>query len=213
MAHTPPEVLSKNFGLCMTSIAKLPKDDLYIFQGKVPPSLEQDRAAAGGPSVQSRIQYTFKMSKMAPTKKTAGGEVRVVDSHLFPANTAIAAGLVNIKPGGMRELHWHPNASEWQFWISGLGRMTVFFAQGNAHTQDYRGGDVGYVPKVASHYILNTGKTDLTYLEIFKTAHFQDISLNNWLRRLPPELVTAHLNLDKAEIEKIPSEKFEVLPG
>lgn len=213
MAHTPPSVLSKNFGLGKAAIAKLPKGPLYIFPGKVPPSLEQDRAAAGGPSAQSKIEYTFKMAAMAPTRKTAGGEVRVVDSTIFPATTAIAAGLVHIKPGGMRELHWHPNASEWQYWLAGKGRMTVFFAEGNAHTQDFNANDAGFVPRDAGHYIENTGDGDLTYLEIFKTNKFADVSLNNWLRHLPPELVAAHLNLDAAEIAKIPSAKNEVLPG
>jgi oxalate decarboxylase len=211
--HTPPEVLAKNFGLGASAIAKLPPDPLYIFPGKVPPSLEQDIAAAGGKAVESPINYTFKMAAMPPTKKNAGGEVRVVDSHIFPASKTVAAGLVTVKPGGMRELHWHPNASEWQFYISGKARMTVFAAQSDAHTADFNSADVGFIPRAAGHYIENTGDADLVYLEIFKTSEFQDISLNNWLRRLPPELVTAHLNLDAAEIRKIPAEKQEVLAG
>ena len=46
-------------------------------------------------------------------------EARIVDSRNFPAEQNIAAALLTIKPGGMRELHWHPNASEWQYYISG----------------------------------------------------------------------------------------------
>jgi len=40
---------------------------------------------------------------------------------------------------------------------------------------------------------------------------FQDVSLNNWLRRLLAGIVTAHLNLDETTIEKIPAEKLEVI--
>jgi oxalate decarboxylase len=213
VSHVPPEVLSKNFGLGESAIAKLPTHPLYIFPGQVPPSLEQDIAAAGGNAAQSPINYTFKMAAMPPTKTTPGGEVRVVDSHNFPASKSIAAGLVRVKPGGMRELHWHPNANEWQFYISGKGRMTVFAAQSDAHTMDFNEADVGFVPKSAGHYIENTGNTDLVFLEIFKTSEFQDVSLNNWLRHLPPELVTAHLGLDAADISKIPAAKQEVLAG
>jgi oxalate decarboxylase len=161
--------------------------------------------------VQASQQYTFKMEAMAPTKKTAGGEVRVVDSRNFPASKNIAAALVTVKPGGLRELHWHPNASEWQFYIAGKGRMTVFMPTGRARTMDFNANDVGFVPAVAGHYVENTGDTDLVFLEMFKTHEFQDISLNNWIRRLPPEMVTAHLNLDATSIRKIPSEKQEVL--
>lgn len=213
VAHTPPEVLSKNFGLDQSAIAKLPTDELYIFPANLPASLEHDKAEVGGEHVASRTQYTFRLESMPPTKKTTGGEVRVVDSHNFPVSKTIAAALVRIRPGGMRELHWHPNASEWQFYLAGKGRMTVFMPPGRARTMDFNANDVGFVPAVAGHYIENTGDTDLIFLEMFKANEFLDVSLNNWLRRLPQEMVTAHLNLDEASIKKIPVEKQEVLAG
>lgn len=213
VAHVPPEILTKNSGLSASDIAKLPKEQLYIFPSELPQSLAADRAAIGGSSVQAPQQYTFKLGSMAPTVKSAGGEVRIVDSSNFPVSTTIAAGLVRIKPGGMRELHWHPNSSEWQFWLAGQGRMTIVMPEGRARTMDFNANDVGFVPAVAGHYIENTGKTDLVFLEMFKASRFQDVSLNNWIRRLPPEMATAHLNLDAATLGKIPSEKQEIIAG
>jgi oxalate decarboxylase len=211
VAHTPAEVLSKNSNLDPSDIARLPKDELYIFPADMPGSLAQDRDAVGGRSVQAAQQYTFKMGAMAPTKKTRGGEVRVVDSHNFSVSKSIAAGLVTVKPGGMRELHWHPNASEWQLYIAGKARMTIYMPPGRARTMDFNANDVGFVPAVAGHYIENIGTTDLVFLEMFKADEFQDFSMNNWIRRLPPQMVTSHLNIDEATIRKIPAEKQEVL--
>jgi oxalate decarboxylase len=211
LAHTPPEILMKNSGLSGADIQKLPKGELYIFPADLPKSLAEDKAAAGGKRVESRIGYTFKMESMPPTKRTAGGEVRVVDSHNFPVSRTIAAGLVTVKPGGMREMHWHPNASEWQFYLAGKGRMTVFMPPDKARTMDFNANDVGFVPAVAGHYIENTGDTDLVFLELFRASEFVDFSMNNWLRRLPPEMVRAHLHLDAATIGKIPGEKLEVI--
>jgi oxalate decarboxylase len=191
----------------------LPTQGLYIFPANLPLSLAQDKAAVGGKSVESPIRYTFKMKAMAPTKKTSGGEVRIVDSHNFPASKNIAAALVTIKPGGMRELHWHPNASEWQFYLAGKGRMTIYMPPGRARTMDFNANDVGYVPPVAGHYIENTGDTDLVFLEMFKADQYVDISMNNWIRRLPPEMVTSHLNIDLATIKKIPTENQAVIAG
>ena len=148
---------------------------------------------------------------MAPTKHTSGGEVRIVDSHVFLAAKNISGVLIKIKPAGMRELHWHPNASEWQYYLAGKARMTVFTNEG-AHTMDFNANDVGFVPRVAGHYVENTGDTDLVVLEMFATGEFQEISLNNWIRHLPPEMVTSHLNLDADTISKIPSEILDVLP-
>src|SRR5229473_8536991 len=122
VAHTPPEVLSKNFGLPASALTNLPTESLYIFPADLPKSLAEDRAAVGGQKVQSSIQCTFKMEGIAPTKRTTGGEIRIVDSHNFPVSKNVAAALNTIKPGGMRELHWHPNASEWQFYMAGKGK-------------------------------------------------------------------------------------------
>jgi oxalate decarboxylase len=78
---------------------------------------------------------------------------------------------------------------------------------------DFNANDVGYVPAVAGHYIENTGNTDLVFLETFKASESMNFSLNKWLRRLPPETVTSHLNLDADTISKIPSEALDVVPG
>src|ERR1700688_2447514 len=115
--RTPPSVLSKNFGLPASALKNLPNKSLYIFLADLPASLAQDKAAVGGRRVESPYQYTFRMEAMAPTKQTRGGEARVVDSRNFLAAKKIAAALVTVKPGGLRELHWHPNASEWQYYI------------------------------------------------------------------------------------------------
>jgi len=40
----------------------------------------------------------------------------------------------------------HPNADEWQYFISGSARMTVFASSGKARTFDDQAGDVGVCP-------------------------------------------------------------------
>jgi oxalate decarboxylase len=214
IAHTPRNILTKNFRLDKDTVAKLVKSpSLYIFPADLPLSLAQDKAAIGGQRVESPFQYTFKMEAMAPTRKTPGGEVRIVDSRNFPVTKNIAAALVTLKPGALRELHWHPNASEWQFWLAGQGRMSIIMNEGKARTMDFNANDVGFVPRVATHYIENTGNTDVVFLEMFKAGQFVDVSLNNWIRRLPPEAVMAHMNIDQKQLAKIPSEKELVIAG
>ena len=213
VAHTPPSVLAKNFKLPESQLSALPDDELYIFPSEVPGSLEQDREAVGGKRVASAVSYTFKMLSMPPTKETEGGSARVVDSRNFPASKTVAAALVIVKPGALRELHWHPNSSEWQYYLAGSGRMTMFASSGKARTMNFYANDVGFVPKVAGHYIENTGDTDLMFLEVFKASRFEDFSLNNWIRRVPPEMAKAHLNLNDQQLKAIPAEKQEIIAG
>jgi oxalate decarboxylase len=130
-----------------------------------------------------------------------------VDSSNFPAASTIAAALVEVDPGAIRELHWHPNTDEWQYYISGQGRMTVFASGESARTFDYQAGDVGYVPFAMGHYVENTGDEPLRFLELFRSDRFADISLNQWMALTPPDLVRAHLNLDQDAISALSKEK------
>ena len=75
----------------------------------------------------------------------------------------------------MREIHWHPTSDEWNFYISGSARMTMFGAPDQARTFDFTEGDVGYVPYPDSHYIENVGDTDVVFLEVLQSPHFSGI--------------------------------------
>jgi oxalate decarboxylase len=142
-----------------------------------------------------------------------GGSVRIVDSSTFKESTTVAMALVTVRPGALREVHWHPNADEWQYYMAGKGRMTVFATGGRARTLDFETGDVGYVQKTLPHYIENTGNTDLKFLEMFRSSYFQDLSLSEWLTHTPPDLVTAHLNIDRRTLNSIPKQAIPVVTG
>ncbi len=212
LAHTPPEVLRKNMGWTDAEIDQLPPTELYIFKAPLPRSLDEDKKYIGE-HLETETRYTFRPMEIAPYRATTGGDIRIVDSTNFNVSTKIAAGIIRIKPGGIREMHWHPSGSEWQFYISGKGRMTVFNSGGRARTMDFNPNDVGYVPTMAGHYIENTGTEDLVYLEMFKTDRYSDVSLNNWIKRVPPEMAEAHLKLAATAIAKVPGERSGVLPA
>ena len=212
MAHLPPEVLAKNFGVTESALAGLPQKELFIFQTKVPGALTADQQATAGSHGLTSLDFAFRTMNYPATKSTQGGEVRIVDSSKFPVATTIAMALVTVRPGGLRELHWHPNADEWQYYIRGQGRMTVVATGNKARTLDFAAGDVGYVEKTLLHYVENTGDTDLVFLEMFKSDHYQDVSLSEWLAHTPPELVRAHLNIDQATYDAIPKEEIVVVP-
>ncbi len=208
MAHAPRDVLAKNFGVGPDALARMPGKELYIFPGTPPPPLPE-------PAVQGTVPhpFSFRLAARAPDYQTAGGEVRIADSRNFTASRTIAAALVTLHPGALRELHWHPHGDEWQYWISGQGRMTVFAAHGQARTIDFHPGDVGYVPRAMGHYIENSGAGDLRYLELFRADRFADVSLARWLAHTPPELVKQHLRVDSAFIDALPGGTRPVAPG
>jgi oxalate decarboxylase len=212
--HTPPEVLAKNWSVsekALESVYHVPAEGHYIFQAPVPPPLEEDVRSISDGRQPSPLGFDFRMHEMPPSRKTRFGEVRIVDSLNFPVTT-ISAAHVMVEPGGMRELHWHQNADEWQYYIQGRGRMTVFFNGGKARTADFTAADVGYVKKTLGHYIENTGDTDLIFLEVFKDPRFMDLSLTEWVSNTPAELVIQHLGISKQILEALPKEKSVIAP-
>jgi len=207
-AHTPKEVLSANFGVPESAFNCIPPDQVYIFQDQVPgPIASQEVHSPYGTVPQS---FSYKLLSQPPLR-TPGGSVRIADSSNFPISKTIAAALVEIKPGAMRELHWHPNNDEWQYYLTGQGRMTVFAGNGAARTFNYRAGDVGYVPFAFGHYIQNTGSETLWFLEMFKSDRFADISLNQWMALTPRDLVGDNLNVGPELLDALRKEKWPVV--
>lgn len=215
-AHTPKHVLAKNFGVPESTFANIPaagdiEHSRYIFNGEVPGALVSDIEAVQSPAGTAE-RMTHRMLVQDPIE-VPGGLVRVTDSSIFPAASTISAAWVELQPGAIREMHWHTNNDEWQYWISGHARMTVFGSSGKARTFDYYPGDVGYVPFGMGHYFENVGDEPLRMLELFRSDHFADVSLNQWLGLTPPEVVAATLNLDAATVAAMRKDKPLIMPG
>ena len=207
--RTPNEVLGKNFGAPASLFDQTPEESKrYIFPAPMPGPLKGDQIAGATPTARS---FSYRMMAQDPIR-TGGGTVRVNDSSVFPVNTAIAAALVEVNPGGLRELHWHPNGDEWLYVIEGQARMGVFAGQGQARTFDLRAGDVGYIPVAMGHYLENTGSVPFRFLETFKSPYFVDFSLDTWMALTPPKLMQAHLNLDRVVMEGLRKTKAPVVP-
>jgi oxalate decarboxylase len=207
--HTPSDVLAKNFGVPASLFGHTPDpSELYIFPAPVPGPLDSDKISGAVPVPES---FSHRMLAQQPIK-TKSGTVRITDTRVFPASKTISAALVEVEPGGMRELHWHPNTDEWQYYIDGQARMGVFAASGQARTFDFLAGDVGYVPFAMGHYVENTGSAPLRFLEIFKSSYYADVSLNQWMALTPAELVSAHLKLDPQVMGALRKAKEPVVP-
>ena len=209
LAHTPKPLVAKNFGVSEEALARLPKHERYIFQGNVPGPLDADCTRGAGPVPNT---FTHRLMRQEP-KAMPGGSVRILDSMNFPPSTTIAAALVEVEPGAIRELHWHPNAAEWQYYLEGQARMTVFASGGAARTFDFQAGDVGYVPFAMGHYVENTGSTNLRFLEMFRSDRYADLSLNQWMKLTPHEIVRATLEIDEAVLTGLPEAERPVTLG
>jgi oxalate decarboxylase len=208
-AHMPRSVLAKNFGVPESAFDGIPSSEKYIFRQPVPAPIEEARRELGAASMTDI--YVFRGADVAETKWN-GGATKIIDSSTFKV-TPMAFLMIELEPGGMREIHWHPDADEIQYYLSGSARMTVFNAVSNARTFDYVAGDVGYVPKNLAHYIENTGTDTVRVLNVFSKGDYRDVSLNNWLALTPPALVRGHLDVGETLMNALRQGPGSVVKG
>jgi oxalate decarboxylase len=116
--------------------------------------------------------------------RTTGGTVRIWDSTMFPAATTIAAAFFEVEPGGMLELHRHPNANDAQYYVADQARMTVFDDDATTGAFDYHR---RCRLRAAEPWPLRRehGTTKRQFLELSKTGQFADISLRQLLPFYP----------------------------
>ena len=211
MAHTPVDVLAKNFQLPASTFNPIPLHEKYIFQAPVPGPLSADQKSAMGPQGATPESFSYALLAKAPDFTSPYGEARIADSKKFPMSSTVAAAHVIVRPGAMRELHWHPNADEWQYYIAGSGRMGVFAAGNKVHTKDF-------MPAMSATCRGRWGTMSIL-------AHMTDISRSipeqllrlDFIRAvadyLPPELVQAHFNFSTDTMKAMSKGDARVVVG
>ncbi|KAK0730089.1 cupin family protein [Lasiosphaeris hirsuta] len=206
IAHTPRDVLAKNFGLPASVFDNVPKPNPNIFNGTV-----STKNVTDGPAgyLSGNASFVYRTLQHEPEKVPGGGgEFYKIDSTNFPASKTLAATFVRLKPGGLRELHWHPNAEEWLYFHKGYARATVFVGNTNARTFDFGPGDTAAFPDNSGHYIENTSETeDLVWIEVYKSNRVADIPLTQWLALTPADLVAQTLKIPIEIAESLKKEK------
>ena len=112
----------------LSSSRGLPKKELYIGTGKI---ATEGRPQNINPAIPfSNSMHKFNMEKNGVYQQFKGGSVKLVSSLEFPIQNTITSMRMNIEPGAIRELHWHPNADEWQYVMSGQGNLSIFGSHG-----------------------------------------------------------------------------------
>ncbi|KAF5855581.1 hypothetical protein ETB97_008970 [Aspergillus alliaceus] len=211
--RNPKEVLSKDLQAPLSDFNELPKDQLYIFNGTpAPANLSEQTVIGPGGVASGNSSYTYHLSKQE-AYEVPGGSIKIIDPQSFPIARMFSAALVTIKPGAMREIHWHGTSDEWGFFLSGNARVSVYQAPTAGATFDFSAGDISYVPATASHYIENTGGEDVVFLEMLQAPRFTDISIGQWLKLTPRQIIKDTLHLPDSLLDNLSANKQYVVQG
>jgi len=211
IASVPKEIVSQNLGISLQEVDKLPKKEAYFALGANPDASSSIAIPRLNPQLTSIHRYP--LDAQQPRLIPGGGTQRIVSQDEFPISQTMTGSIIELQPGALREMHWHPNADEWQYYLTGKAEMTVFLAEATAVTEEFNTGDVGYVPMGAGHYIKNTGTGVCRILIGFNSGHYQAIDLSEWLAGNPNDVLETNLGVSEDLVKKLPKAKLFDVPG
>lgn len=201
IGHVPKSLLAKNFGVPESAFNGFPRDEVYFARGDIPP--EKPTTPLQGWKLPP-LTHKYQFLKQPPHRVFKGGREWRVDSTAFPISKTVTGVILDLEPGGLRELHWHPTADEWQYVIDGNVSVTMFGSHGRYRTEEMERGDVGYIPQGYGHSIENVGKTPSRILIGFNTGVYETIDLSQWIAGNPADVLATNFSKPASLFEKFP---------
>ncbi len=202
IGHAPKPLLAKNFGLPESVFDSFPKEEVYFARGAIPP--EQAASPLQGWKLPP-LTHKYRLLAQPPHAVYKGGREWRVDSSRFPISKTVTGVILDLDPGALRELHWHPNADEWQYVIDGTLSVTMFGSHGRFRIETLEKGDVGYIPHGFGHSIENVGTTPSRTLIGFNTGVYQTIDLSQWIAGNPPDVLATNFSQRPELFAKFPN--------
>ncbi len=147
---TPRPLLAKNFGVPESTSRRVSEKEVYFALRLQPPSETGDPAP--GPEAAADLQVAALAQRLVVDNKEAGSGWSIPPPPGFQDDDRSA--ILDLEPGGLRELHWHPTADEWQYVIQGKVSITMFGSGGRYRTETLEKGDVR-IPQGYGHSLEN----------------------------------------------------------
>jgi oxalate decarboxylase len=210
IGHTPKALLAKNFGLPESAFETMPKEEVYFARGKPPPA--EPSVPLQGWKLPPET-HKYRLLAQPPHATYRGGREWRVDSTRFPIAKTITGVILDLDPGALRTLHWHPNADEWQYVLEGEVSVTLFGSHGRYRTEQLQKGDVGYIPQGYGHSIENTGEKPVRILIGFNAGKYETIDLSQWVAANPKDVLATNFGQPAELFEKFPDRDVFIASG
>jgi len=201
VGHTPKPLLAKNFGLPESTFKGFPKEEVYFAHGSLPP--EKPASPLRGQKLPPAT-HKWRLLAQAPMVDNKGGKLWLVDSRNFAISKTFTGAILDLEPGALRELHWHPTADEWQYVLEGNVSETLFGSGGRYRIETLEKGDVGYVPQGSGHSLENIGDKRCRILIGFNAGVYEDIDLSEWIAGNPADVLATNFGVPQSQFEKFP---------
>jgi oxalate decarboxylase len=190
--------LAQVFGVSADIFADIPKAETYIMQGDVIP-LDGPQARSARELNRART-HRFSLTGQKPRVSSAGGSLYIASAREFPMSTTMTGMLLQLRPGGMHEPHWHTDANEWHYVLKGRARVTLFAPDKRLAVAELSAGECGYIPRNCGHSIQNIGMEDAEIVGALDSGSYHESSLSDWLANAPRHLLANNFGIAETAV-------------
>lgn len=155
--------------------------------------------------------FAYKMTELAPVTYSGGSFVQASIDQFANSRTMVGA-FTRLKPGAVREPHWHPNADEWDFVLQGRARVTVFDGATSVGEVEIGPGQISFLPRYQAHAVETIGSEDFYLYSVFNDDTFQAIDLTPAMMTIPGPILGPTLGLSPSVTAKLPADPRFIYP-
>jgi oxalate decarboxylase len=170
------------------------------------PVVPQVPAAAAREADQSATPpapYTLNLDGIEPAV-FEGGTVTNVRGKEFARLDGICFLPLYVEARGVREPHWHPNAAELIYIVSGEAEIGLVGPDDVRETFTIGPGDLAFFPMNWFHYVASSGTEPLDSIVYLSHAAPTRIDLSDMVAFLPREVTAASVGLETTAFNALP---------
>jgi oxalate decarboxylase len=155
--------------------------------------------------------YRFPLASTTPQIVRPGGSITKAVPGNFPVlnDNQVSAGYLVLKPGALREPHWHPTHWEVDYAVTGKGELGIVTPDDQQNISRLEPGDIGFIPTGWAHYIRNVGNTDMIWVLVFNNP-LTDIGLSTMFGGMPTSTFSQTLGVPLTGAQKPAETRFIV---
>lgn len=195
MTAFPRDVLEENLGAPADVIATFYQEMVSLSPGPFPPP----------PFPESQSPLTvdpiFNIQNGNCVDSGDGGYLLMVTDNNFPGTTEISGGFMHLAEGGLRDIHWHPNANEMHYVLNGTLKVGLYSIEGVRNTYTLNAGDLGFIPQGMAHY-LEAVDGPVEFLLAFDNPSWTTQELSTMMAQVPSYITAASINTTRAVVNE-----------
>jgi oxalate decarboxylase len=150
-------------------------------------------------------QHVFHLGQTPPQVSTPYGARTLLSAADFPILERLSLARLTLEAGGFREPHWHANANELGYCLSGELLVTILADPDQHSTFTISAGQMFFVPSGALHALENTGAGQAELIIAFSDEQPTDFGFSGSVGMLSANVIGNAWGLDADQLAGLPS--------